>query len=60
MVETCQTINLNHQKLWQTIKNFDDPIKQGLRPHIGASSPIIIIEGQFLQTFLHTLINKAP
>ena len=30
-------------------------IKQGLRAHIGAYSPIIIIEDQYLQTFLHTL-----
>lgn len=30
-------------------------IKQGLKAHLRTFSPIIIIEGQYLQTFLHTL-----
>lgn len=30
-------------------------IKQGLKAHLRTSNPIIIIEGQYLQTFLHTL-----
>ena len=34
-------------------------IKQGLEAHSRAFSPIIIIEDQYLQTFVHTLYRKG-
>ena len=34
-------------------------IKQGLEAYQKAFSPVIIIEDQYLQTFVHTLLSKG-